>query len=265
MILDEILAQTRRAVAEARQRRPFATIAREAAAASPPRGFAAALRKPGQSGSAARISCIAEIKRRSPSAGWIWQEADAAAVARTYEEGGAAALSVLTDAPFFGGSLDDLIAARAAVRLPVLRKDFIIDPYQVVEARAAGADAILLIVAALTDTQLTTLLGEADRMQLDTLVETHDATEIDRALAVGARVIGINHRDLTTFEMDMGLATRLRPRIPPAYPVVAESGIRTAEDVRRMSRAGVDAILVGENLMKARDPATALRALLDGS
>jgi indole-3-glycerol phosphate synthase len=264
MILDEILAQTARAVAEARERRPLAVLAREAAAASAPRGFAAALRKRAP-GSSARISCVAEIKRRSPSAGWIRQGADAAAIARTYEEAGAAALSVLTDTPFFGGSLDDLIAARAAVRLPVLRKDFIIDPYQVVEARAAGADAILLIVAALTDAQLTTLLAEADRLGLDSLVETHDATEIDRAVAVGARVIGINHRDLTTFEMDMGLAARLRPRIPPAYPVVAESGIRTADDVRRMSTAGVDAILVGENLMKARDPATALRALLDGS
>jgi indole-3-glycerol phosphate synthase len=179
-----------------------------------------------------------------------------------YEGAGAAALSVLTDGPFFGGSLDDLRAARAAVRLPVLRKDFIVDRYQVVEARAAGADAILLIVAALTDGELSLLLAEATRLGLDALVEAHDATEIDRALAAGARVVGVNHRDLATFQMDMTLAARLRPRIPSGCVVVAESGIRTGEDVARMRSAGVDAILVGENLMRASDPGTALQVLL---
>jgi indole-3-glycerol phosphate synthase len=260
MILTKILAETRRTLDEARQRRPLAALESEAAAAPAPRGFAAALKAPARGAP----HTIAEIKRRSPSAGWIRQGADAAALALTYQAAGAAALSVLTDGPFFGGSLADLTAARAAVRLPVLRKDFIVDAYQVVEARAAGADAILLIVAALADDQLASLLREADRLGLDALVETHDAGEIDRALAVGARVIGVNHRDLATFEMDMDLTARLRPRIPPACLVVAESGIRTSEDVRRMSRAGVDAILVGENLMRAPDPGSALRALLDG-
>jgi indole-3-glycerol phosphate synthase len=258
MILTKILEETRRTVAGARQHRPLALLEEQAAAAPPPRGFAAALRRPA-------ITCIAEIKRRSPSAGWIRQDADAAAMARIYEAAGAAALSVLTDGPFFGGSLEDLAAARGAVRLPVLRKDFIVDPYQVVEARAAGADAILLIVAALGDAELAALLGEARRLGLDALVETHDAAEIDRALAVGAAVIGINHRDLATFQMDMTLAAKLRPRVPSGCLVVAESGIRTLEDVRRMRSAGVDAILVGENLMRAPDPGTALRALLDGS
>jgi indole-3-glycerol phosphate synthase len=256
MILTRILEQTRRTVAEARQHRPLAELERAAASASPPRGFAAALRRE-------RITCIAEIKRRSPSAGWIRQDADPAAVARSYEGAGAAALSVLTDGPFFGGSLDDLMAARAAVRLPVLRKDFVVDPYQIVEARAAGADAILLIVAALSDPELASLAAEARRMGLDALVETHDAAEIDRAVAVGAGVIGVNHRDLATFTMDMDLCARLRPRIPPGCVVVAESGIRSAEDVRRMRGAGVDAILVGENLMRAPDPGQALRALLE--
>jgi indole-3-glycerol phosphate synthase len=255
MILTKILAETRRTVAEARRQRPLPAVERAAAAASPTRGFAAALRGPD-------ITCIAEIKRRSPSAGWINQAANAAELAVLYQEAGAAALSVLTDAPFFGGSLDDLTAARAAVRVPVLRKDFVVDPYQVVEARAAGADAILLIVAALSDGDLTVLLAEADRLGLDTLVETHDATEIDRALAAGARLLGVNHRNLATFEMDMTLTERLRPRIPPGCVVVAESGIRTGEDVRRIRRAGVDAILVGESLMAAPHPGAALRALL---
>jgi indole-3-glycerol phosphate synthase len=258
MILDQILAETRRTVAQARQQRPLAAVEEQAAAAPPARGFAAALRRP-------TITCIAEVKRRSPSAGWIREGAEAPEIARLYEGAGAAALSVLTDGPFFGGSLADLTAARGAVRLPVLRKDFIVDPYQIVEARAAGADAILLIVAALGDADLAALLAEARRVGLDALVETHDASEIDRALAVGATVIGVNHRDLATFKMDMTLAARLRPRVPSDCVVVAESGIRTAEDVRRMRSAGVDAILVGENLMRAPDPGSALRALLDGS
>jgi indole-3-glycerol phosphate synthase len=257
MILERILAETRRAVLAAHRRRSVETLEHEAAAAPPPRGFAAALRGP-------RLACIAEIKRRSPSAGWIRPQADAAAVARAYQEAGAAALSVLTDGPFFGGSLEDLVVARAAVRLPVLRKDFIVDPYQVVESRAAGADAILLIVAALSDGELAAMLAEADRLRMDALVETHSEREIDRALASGARLLGVNHRDLATLAMDMTLAARLRPRIPSGCLVVAESGIRTAEDVARMRSAGVDAILVGENLMKAPDPGSALRALLDG-
>jgi indole-3-glycerol phosphate synthase len=255
MILDDILARTRVTVEEARRTRPLEELERQAAAAAPARGFAAALRQ-------SDITCISEIKRRSPSAGWIRQEADAAAVARSYEGGGAAALSVLTDEPFFGGTLDDLRAARGAVRIPVLRKDFVIDPYQIVEARAAGADAVLLIVSALDDDTLSALLGTATRLGLDALVETHDAAEVDRALASGATIIGINHRDLRTFKMDMSLAERLRPHIPSSRIVVAESGIRSVEDVKRMRSAGVDAILVGENLMRAPDPGAALRAFL---
>jgi len=255
MILDDILAETRRTVARAKELRPLAVVEAEASAAAAPRGFAAALRRDD-------IACIAEFKRRSPSAGWIREGADPAEVAAAYQAGGAAALSVLTDGPFFGGALADLQGARGAVRLPALRKDFMVDAYQVAEARAAGADAILLIVAALSDAELAALLDEAERWRLDVLVEAHDAAEVDRAVALGARLVGVNHRDLRTFQMDMSLTARLRDRIPADRLVVAESGIRTAEDVQRMRNAGVNAILVGENLMRGQDPGAALRALL---
>jgi indole-3-glycerol phosphate synthase len=255
MILDDILAETRRTVARAKEVRPGSVVQAEASAAPPPRGFAAALR--GED-----IACIAEFKRRSPSAGWIREGADPADVARIYESAGAAALSVLTDQPFFGGSLADLPRARGAAALPALRKDFMVDPYQVAEARAAGADAILLIVAALGDGELAALLDEAGRWGLDVLVEAHDAAEVDRAVTLGARIIGVNHRDLRTFKMDMSLTERLRDRIPADRLLVAESGIRTAGDVQRMRNVGVNAILVGESLMRGEDPGAALRALL---
>jgi indole-3-glycerol phosphate synthase len=255
MILDDILAETRRTVARAKEVRPLDVVQAEAAATPVPRGFAAALRGPD-------IACISEFKRRSPSAGWIREGADPAPVVRAYQAAGAAALSVLTDGPFFGGSLADLRTAREAVALPALRKDFMVDPYQVPEARAAGADAILLIVAALEDDQLAALLDEAARWQLDVLVEAHDAAEVDRAVALGARIVGVNHRDLRTFKMDMTLTERLRDRIPADRLVVAESGIRTAGDVQRMRNVGVDAILVGESVMRGGDPGAALRALL---
>jgi indole-3-glycerol phosphate synthase len=171
---------------------------------------------------------------------------------------------VLTDGPFFGGSLDDLRRARAAVDIPVLRKDFIIDPYQVAEARAAGADALLLIVSALRQDNLVGLLADARRLGMQALVETHDRGEVERALAAGACVIGVNHRDLDTFQMDMTLATSMRPLVPSNRLLVAESGIRTADDVRRMQEAGVDAVLVGESLMCDPDPGSALRKLLGG-
>jgi len=257
MILDEILARTRADV-EARKRvRPLAAL--EAAAAGFPaaRGLAPALRRPGE------IACIAEFKRRSPSAGWIHEGAAPEALAGAYARGGAAALSVLTDGPFFGGSLDDLAAARAACALPVLRKDFVVDRYQVVEARAAGADAVLLIVAALSDAALGELLGAAESAGLDVLVEAHDAAEVRRALDAGARVVGINNRDLRSFTVDRELAIRLRADIPADRIVVAESGIRNGADVARLRAAGVDAILVGETLMRAPDPAATLRELLD--
>lgn len=258
MILDDILAETRREVARRREAVPLGALEEAAAAMPPARGFAAALRtKP--------IACIAEFKRRSPSAGWIREGADVAAVAPRYVEAGAAALSVLTDEPFFGGRLADLKRARDVVGVPLLRKDFVVDPYQIVEARAAGADAILLIVAALDDAQLASLSAEAERVGVDVLVEAHDEDEIERALRMGARLVGINHRDLRTFKMDMTLAERMRDRIPADRVVVAESGLRNADDVARMRRAGVDAILVGESLMRGEDPGAALRALLGGA
>jgi indole-3-glycerol phosphate synthase len=256
MILDEILAETRKTVAAAQQRLPLDRLEALARQAEPPRDFWGALQR-------APIACIAEIKRRSPSAGWIREGADAAEVARTYERHGAAALSVLTDEPFFGGSLEDLRRVRAAVGLPLLRKDFIVDRYQIVEARAHGADAILLIVAALTDAELVAFQAEAARWGLDVLVEAHTEAEVERAVATSARIIGINHRDLRTFQVDTTLAPRMRPRIPSGRLVVAESGIRTVEDVRRMRDAGVNAILVGESLMKGVDPGEALARLLE--
>jgi indole-3-glycerol phosphate synthase len=256
MILDDILARTRADLVERKRARPLAGLEAEAARRPPARSLAHALRQPG------RISCIAEFKRRSPSAGWIAEKADPDAIARAYAAGGARAMSVLTDGPFFGGSLDDLAAARAAADLVILRKDFIVDRYQVVEARAAGADALLLIVAALTDAELAALLAEVRGAGLEALVEAHDADEVSRAVAAGASVIGINNRDLKTFTVDRELCARLRPRVPAERVIVAESGIRDAADVARLRAANVDAVLVGETLMRAPDPAAGLRALL---
>ena len=256
MILDEILAETRRTVGYCRFRLPLADVEKQAVASPPPRSLGQAIR------SAKGMACIAEFKRRSPSKGFIQREADVSVVLPIYESAGATAASVLTDTPFFGGSIDDLRQARAVTRLPLLRKDFLIDPYQVVEARAAGADAVLLIVAALRDQDLCWLLAETERWGMEALVETHDADEVTRAVDAGARIIGVNHRDLRTFAMSMDLAAALRPRIPPNRLVVGESGIRTAEDVRILRAAGVDAILVGEALMLAPDPKAALCELL---
>jgi indole-3-glycerol phosphate synthase len=257
MILDEILDETKRTVGYSRFRVPLADLEKQAAAVGDARSLGRALR------SGNGITCIAEFKRRSPSRGWIHRDADPVAVAATYQAAGAAAVSVLTDTPFFGGSLEDLRKVRATVRLPILRKDFIIDPYQIVEARAAGADAVLLIVAALRDRDLRELLSETELWGMQALVETHDADEIGRAVEAGARIIGINHRDLRTFEMNMDLAVAMRPKIPEDRIVVAESGIHTADDVSRMRKAGIDAVLVGESLMRSDDPGVALRGLLD--
>ncbi len=255
-ILNQIIEQTRRDLVQRQADTPIEVLRERAQAASAPLSLAKALRHPG------RVTCISEMKRRSPSAGWIRQDADAAAVARGYELAGAAAISVLTDEPFFGGTLHDLVRVKSAVGLPILRKDFIVDPYQVVEARAAGADCILLIVAALPDDQLARLLAQATDLGMDTLVETHDEEEVQRALAIGAQVVGINHRDLRTFTMDMDLALRMRPRIPSDRVVVAESGIKVPADVARMKAGGIDAILVGEGLMRQPDPGVALQQLL---
>lgn len=228
-----------------------------AADAPAARGLAAALRHPD------RVRLLAEIKRRSPSAGPIRPGSSPEEAARDYLAGGAAALSVLTDREYFDGSLAALEAVRAAVDLPLLRKDFTVDPLQVFEARAAGADAVLLIVRILSDAELTDLLGLAADLGMDSLVEVHDAEELDRALDAGASLVGINNRDLRTFKTDLELTLRLLDRVPPEVTLVGESGIRTAEDVRRLGAAGVDAVLVGESLMRQPDLVAAARALTE--
>jgi indole-3-glycerol phosphate synthase len=260
MILDDILARTR-ADLEARKRvAPLPLLSQLGAKRfGKTRSLRRALRSP------QGIACIAEFKRKSPSAGWINEKAFLEPTVQAYVAGGASALSVLTDRPFFAGKLEDLEEARRFCELPILRKDFIIDGYQLVEALANGADATLLIVAALDEATLKDLLRVAGELQLDVLVEAHDETEVRRAVDAGAEIIGINNRDLRTFTVDRELAVRLRPSIPGDCIVVAESGIRNAADVARLRDAGVDAILVGETLMRAPDPAAALRGLLAGN
>lgn len=224
--------------------------------ATPPRGFRAALAGPG-------MSVIAEFKRRSPSAGPLRERPDLPEMVAAYERGGASALSVLTEGPNFEGSLDDLRAARATCRLPVLRKDFIVDPYQLHEARAAGADAVLLIVAALEQPLLVQLHEQALALGLDVLVEVHDAGELRRAADAGAALIGVNNRDLRDFSVDVRRTFQLLDLMPSGATVVSESGIATAGQLRELEEQGVHAALVGETLMRARDPERALRKLLE--
>jgi indole-3-glycerol phosphate synthase len=214
----------------------------------------AALTQPG-------IAVIAEFKRRSPSAGTLREAADVNAVVRAYERGGAAAVSVLTEGSSFAGSLEDLSLARRACQLPILRKDFIIDPYQLHEARAAGADAVLLIVAALHDDEIVSLRLAARELGLDVLVEVHDQAELRRALRAGAELIGINNRDLRDFTVDVQRTSQLIGQVPAGTAVVSESGITTAEQLRALEQQGLDAVLVGELLMRAPDPEAALLAL----
>lgn len=211
--------------------------------------------------SAHGLRVIAEVKRRSPSAGPIAEGLDPVALAASYAAGGAAAISVLTDEEHFGGSLDDLTAARRAVSIPVLRKDFILHPVQVAEGRAAGADSVLLIAAALDDRGLETLIERAVDFGMVPLVEVHDATEVGRAVAAGATVIGVNNRDLGTFTVDLATAERLRPLIPAGVVTVAESGVKNVGDARRMLDAGYDAVLVGQAAASAPDPAGFVREL----
>jgi indole-3-glycerol phosphate synthase len=226
---------------------------------SPVRDFAGALSRPG-------MSVIAEIKKKSPSRGVMREAAvDVAALAREYAAGGAAALSVLTDGPAFGGCDEDLKAAREATVLPVLRKDFTVDEYQIHEALAIGADAILLIVRILTQQELPAFLSLAEQLGLAVLTEVHNADELARAVDAGARIIGINNRDLDTLAVDVENCLGLRRRIPPGRSAVAESGIRTRVDVSRMERAGFDAVLVGESLMTSASPKAKLRELLGGA
>lgn len=208
------------------------------------------------------ISLIAEMKRASPSKGPIRPGASVTEIVTAYEAAGASACSVLTEGPHFSGSLADLEEARAACRLPLLRKDFIVHPYQLVEARVAGADAVLLIVAALEREQLESLMHGAHDLGLDVLVEVHDEDEIEVAIDVGAEVVGINNRNLHTFETDLATTFRLLPDVPAGTVVVAESGISTRADVQELEEAGVDAILVGESLMRSADPGDAIRSLL---
>ena len=256
-ILARIMATKAEEVIAAQVERPFETLEREARAAPAPRGFAAAIRARVAAGPAV----IAEIKRASPSKGILRSDFDPAAIAASYERAGAACLSVLTDRPFFHGAPDYLVAARAACALPVLRKEFIIDEYQVVESRALGADAILLIVAALDDARLATLEASAIGQAMDVLVEVHDAAELDRALKLSTPLIGINNRNLRTFNVSLHTTLELLPRIPPDRVVVTESGILAQRDVAQMRRHGVNAFLVGEAFMRAPDPGAALTAL----
>lgn len=254
-ILDEILAHKREEVAAAKLRRGAEEVAAAAASAAGPRGFRAAL----ASGEAPRV--IAEVKRRSPSKGLIREDFDPVAIAQTYAGNGAAAISVLTDEHYFGGHLDFLVRIRERVDVPLLRKDFVVDPYQLDEARAAGADAALLIVAALEPEPLQALHEHARGLGLDVLVEVHDEGEMEQAATIGADLVGINNRDLKTFVTDLATTERLAPGLPPGAILVAESGILTAEDVARLAEAGASAYLVGESLMREPDVGHALRSL----
>jgi indole-3-glycerol phosphate synthase len=253
-VLDEILARTRLDLERRKDQTPLSEFA-DGENAPSPRGFRAALSRPG-------IAVIAEFKRRSPSAGILRMDADIGQIAGAYERGGAAAMSVLTEGPHFEGSLDDLRLARAACALPILRKDFIIDAYQLHEARAAGADAVLLIVAALPRELLATLYAQARELGLDVLVEVHDSAELAVALGVGADLIGVNNRDLRDFSVDVQRTSKLLAEMPAGVAVVSESGIGSAEQLRELQEQGVQAVLVGESLMRAGDPEMALRELL---
>lgn len=253
-VLAEIVATKEEEVRELAPR--LAGLRSAVADAAPARAFGAALRAPGE------VRLLAEVKRRSPSAGAIRPGADPAAIGVQYEKGGAAALSVLTDERYFGGSLDALRAVRAAVSLPVIRKDFVIDVAQVWEARAAGADAVLLIARILEGSRLPDLHAEARAAGLDVLVEVHDEDELGRALEAGATLVGVNNRDLRTFRTDLALTHSLAPLVPAAATLVAESGIRDSADVIALGAAGVDAVLVGESLMRQDDVRSAAAGLV---
>jgi indole-3-glycerol phosphate synthase len=258
-VLTEILTAKAEHVAGCKRRVPLDKIEHLAAEAATPRGFAQALRDTTADG---RFALIAEMKRKSPSGGEIRPGFDPAVIAQDYRTAGAACLSVLTDEPYFGGRDSDLKSARDAVPMPALRKDFMIDPYQIAESRALGADCILLIVAALDDTQLTELLAETRRWKMDALIEVHDEGELDRALTLNANLIGINNRNLKTLKTDLATFERLAPHVPAEKLLVAESGLRNTADLRRMADARARAFLVGESLLRQPDLVGATRTLL---
>jgi indole-3-glycerol phosphate synthase len=258
-VLERILKSTREELARRKRELPAQVLEERVLSARGVRDAVArplrdALRQPG-------IGVIAEFKRRSPSAGTLREDARVTDVVSMFERGGASALSVLTEGPNFDGSLEDLRAARGASGLPILRKDFIVDPYQLHEARAAGADAVLLIVAALAVDELASLHDSARALGLDVLVEVHDRIELQGAISVGADLVGVNNRDLRDFSVDVERTSRLMEDMPAGVTVVSESGISTAEQLRSLEQEGVHAVLVGESLMRSRDPEAALRVL----
>jgi indole-3-glycerol phosphate synthase len=258
-LLETIVAATRRIVEVRQQQEPLAALAERAGAAGSRAGrFQLAI------SGADGVNVIAECKRRSPSKGVLRAEYDPVAIAKAYEAAGAAAISVLTEPTFFDGSLDHLIAVRAAVEVPILRKDFVVSEYQLLEAKAAGADAVLLIVAALRPVELKVLHDHARRHGLDALVEVHDEHELAIAIDAGARIVGVNNRNLRTLEVDLGASERLMARMPAEVVAISESGLKSADDIARLRQLGYRAFLIGERFMAAKEPGKALEGLLEG-
>jgi indole-3-glycerol phosphate synthase len=256
-ILGEVVAKTRETVALRKRQMPLEQVIASSRTPGPRRPFGESLLRPG------RVNVIAEFKRRSPSRGSMRDDAEVVGVAQGYEVGGAVALSVLTEEHFFAGSIDDLQQARSATLLPTLRKDFIVDPYQIYETAMAGADALLLIAAVLSSSEIATFSLIAEEAGLDVLVETHDRSELAKTLEAGARIVGVNSRDLKTMEVRLETALELVGAIPDGCTAVAESGIRGPDDLRRLRDAGFDAFLIGEHLMTSPDPRAQLASLIE--